>query len=360
MSSSLVPVPAGESAFTARRGIAPALAGLFRRLFAWFVSLFGARRTIRSVPALPALIAAGAEVEGLRREASLLRGQTAFYRSIFECTSDAIIVADLNGCITMFNQGAVEIFQLDEDLAIGDNLFRLCTEFCRPSGCEISGLLVRNKQVRNLRTEFMGLKGKITPVLLTLNFVTDQIGAPKAIVAVIKDNSEVEKLTYTDPLTGLYNVRYFQRKINEEYSRLSRGQMDALSMLFLDLDLFGKFNKDYGHQVGDEVLRRVSEVLMATVRCCDTAARYGGDELVVILPSTDDAGSLHLAERIRQRVSEIRIPVPDGPDIRVTVSIGSRTHRPVDCATNTVTLFIRQANMALLKAKEKRNRVCAG
>ncbi len=367
MQTSLVPARGNASRIAARRGIGPALVGLWRRLIANFGrpnALAGAVGNDDVPPAalvtsLPQLIAAGAEVEALRREADWLRCQATFYRSIFECSSDAIVVADLNGTITMFNQGAVEIFQLDADLAIGDNLFRLCTESCRPSGHELAQLLVRNKLIRSLRTEFMGLKGKTTPVLLTLNFVTGGNGTPTAIVAVIKDNSEVEKLTYIDPLTGLYNVRYFQRKINEEYSRLSRGQMDALSMLFLDLDFFGEFNKVYGHQVGDEVLRRVAEVLQTAVRCADTAARYGGEEFVVILPSTDEGGSLHLAERIRQRVADIRIPVEGRPDIRVTVSIGSKTHTPKD--NSTVTLFIRQANMAMLKAKQcGRNRVVNG
>jgi len=285
--------------------------------------------------------------------------QVAFLSYVFESTSDAVIVSDLRGSITMFNKGAEEIFEIEAELARGDNLFRLCTERIRGGCQDVNKMLCQNREIRNLRTQFVGLRGKITPGLLTLNFVRDSDGQEVAIVAVIKDNTEVEKLTYTDALTGLYNRRYFDQKIREEYGLLSRGQMRELTLLFLDIDFFGNFNKEYGHQVGDLVLQKVGEVLMNTVRVSDAATRYGGEEFAVIAPLTNEDGGQLLAERIRQRISDIRISVPGKKDIRITASVGVKTHRHTD--QNTVTVLIQQANMAMLEAKRAgRNRTHIG
>ncbi|MFA6604084.1 MAG: sensor domain-containing diguanylate cyclase [Patescibacteria group bacterium] len=285
--------------------------------------------------------------------------QPALLSYVFDSASDAIIVSDLRGTITMFNKGAEDIFEIEADLAKGDNLFRLCTERVRINGPDVSQMLCQNSEIRNLRTQFVGLRGKMTPGLLTLNFVCDDQGREVAIVAVIKDNTEVEKLTHTDALTGLYNRRYFDHKIREEYNMLSRGQIREMTLLFLDIDFFGNFNKEYGHQIGDLVLQKVGEVLMNTVRISDAATRYGGEEFAVIAPLTNEAGGQLLAERIRQRISEIRISIPGKKDVRITASIGVKTHRYQE--QETVTVLIQQANMAMLEAKRAgRNRTHIG
>src|SRR5687768_4627945 len=128
-------------------------------------------------------------IEKLRRQ----NGQLAFLTNVYKSTSDAVVVADLSGKITMFNKGAENIFELDETMALGDNLFRLCTD-STPDGPRIGRLLVENKRIENLRSELVGVAGKRTSVLLTVNFVEDEGGEPIAIVAVIKDNSQTERL----------------------------------------------------------------------------------------------------------------------------------------------------------------------
>lgn len=323
-------------------------------------------------------------------------GQIAFLTSVFKSTGDAVIVADLSGKITMFNKGAEQIFELEEDMAIGDNLFRLCTD-STPDGPRVSRMLVEHKRIENMRAELVGIKGRRTQVLLTVNFVEDDDGNPVAIVAVIKDNSQleqllsevtkkkeeverlyeaVEKLSVTDEKTGLWNSRYFNQKIADEHERLKRGHMSELSLIVIDIDNFKRFNDTYGHQTGDDVLKVVAEVLKNTVRKIDVPARFGGEEFMVILPATGREGALRLAERIRTAVTEIKVPlksaaqgalegsraslgVHDGATSRVTVtiSLGVRTHRPHD---STVGMLIHEADEAMYQAKRTgRNRTCA-
>lgn len=305
------------------------------------------------------------------------REKIAFLTNVFRSTGDAVIVAELSGSIVMFNEGAEAIFQLEKDLAVGDNLFRLCTD-SEPDGPRISRMLVENKRIENMRVELTGIRGKRTPCLLTLNFVEDEDGAAVAIVAVIKDNSvlenlftevtrkkeeverllvEVEKLSVTDEKTGMYNSRYFQQKITDEYERMKRGHMDALSLIVIDVDHFKRFNDTYGHQTGDLVLKMVADVTKRTVRKIDVPCRFGGEEFMVILPATGEQGAWKLAERIREAIAELKVPVKGDKEVGVTVSIGVRTHRPAD---STVGMFIHEADEAMYRAKQTgRNRTCA-
>jgi diguanylate cyclase (GGDEF)-like protein/PAS domain S-box-containing protein len=319
----------------------------FGSFFGWLVSLFARRQPV-AVAASDEVAAAHLTVRFYKEQAEKMRERVNFLENVFESTSDAVIVADKSGTIQMFNNGAVDIFEMEPVMAIGDNLFRLCTECARAGGQNVSQMLIKNQRIKNLRTVFVGLSGKMTPALLTVNFVHDREDEPTAIVAVIKDNSEVERLTYTDPLTGLHNRRYFDRKIEEEFSRMKRGLTGSLSLLFLDVDHFGDFNKTHGHQTGDIVLRKVAEELGMAIRSTDMTARFGGEEFVAILASTDEAGSMILAERVRQRIEAIEL-VEGEQHLRVTASIGSATAH-ADENTSAAEL-IRRANLAMLQAK---------
>ena len=129
-------------------------------------------------------------------------------------------------------------------------------------------------------------------------------------------NRELEALATTDGLTGLKNHRTFQAKLAEEYARAVRYHQ-PLSLLMLDVDHFKQFNDSFGHPAGDAVLRGVAEMLESTARDTDISARYGGEEFVVILPQTDEAGAVVIAERIRTSIENRTWD--KGP---ITVSLG--------------------------------------
>jgi diguanylate cyclase (GGDEF)-like protein len=155
----------------------------------------------------------------------------------------------------------------------------------------------------------------------------------------------------TDDLTGLPNFRAFRERIDAELERADR-YPGRFGVLVLDLDRFKKYNDTYGHQSGNEALRRVAQTIRETVRTVDFPARYGGEEFAVVVPQVDVAALTAIAERIRANVE--RLPPPrDGA--AVTVSIGAAIH-PDDGADRD-TLF-RTADERLYEAKRLgRNRV---
>lgn len=132
----------------------------------------------------------------------------------------------------------------------------------------------------------------------------------------------VQRQAVTDELTGLFNHRRFQEALAGETERAKRfGQ--PMSLVMIDIDNFKRVNDAYGHQIGDRVLAEVARVLRDSSREIDAPARYGGEELAVVLPQTDLEGAYRLAERVRHGIEAIAVPLPDGDEpLRVTASLG--------------------------------------
>jgi diguanylate cyclase (GGDEF)-like protein len=132
----------------------------------------------------------------------------------------------------------------------------------------------------------------------------------------------VQRQAVTDELTGLSNHRRFQEALGSELERARRFET-GVGLVMLDVDNFKLVNDTHGHQVGDTVLREVARVLRAESREVDEPARYGGEELAVILPAADLEGAFGLAERVREGIEALTFPVPSGPPLRVTASFGA-------------------------------------
>jgi diguanylate cyclase (GGDEF)-like protein len=160
----------------------------------------------------------------------------------------------------------------------------------------------------------------------------------------------VERRAVTDELTGLSNRRRFQETIAAEVERSKRfGQ--NLGLVMLDIDDFKAVNDTYGHQQGDMVLREVAKVLRASSREIDEPARYGGEELVVVLPGTDLEGAYNLAERMREGIEALRLPIvgdEDAEPLRVTASFGAAA---LPACADTVRGLVAAADEALYQAK---------
>ncbi|HEV3398034.1 MAG TPA: diguanylate cyclase, partial [Actinomycetes bacterium] len=177
--------------------------------------------------------------------------------------------------------------------------------------------------------------------------------AVQAAVAIenVQLHAEAERLSVTDPLTGAWNYRYFERRFEQEIER-SRRFGRVLALLMLDIDHFKSVNDRFGHQRGDEVLVEFRSRVTGSVRDIDTFARYGGEEFVLILPETNLEGGLAVAEKLR--VATHRTPFCEN-GIRLTVSIG------VACFPEHATdpeELLRAADEALYEAKlQGRDRV---
>ena len=165
---------------------------------------------------------------------------------------------------------------------------------------------------------------------------------------------EVKNLAIRDGLTGLYNYRHFWELLGHEVEQ-SRRYETPLSLLFLDLDSFKVINDTLGHSQGDAVLKTLADYLQGALRQADVICRYGGEEFVVLLPKTPFEQAIMLAERLRQKISEIVIPLPER-DLRFTVSIGVSSLSPgMDGEA-----LVNAADAAMYKAKQAgKNQVCA-
>jgi diguanylate cyclase (GGDEF)-like protein len=159
---------------------------------------------------------------------------------------------------------------------------------------------------------------------------------------------EIEKLSITDRLTGLYDHAYFQERLAEEVANAKRYKR-KVSLLMLDIDNFKKFNDTFGHPRGDQVLKKIGEVLREVIREGDIAARYGGEEFVVILPETAKAEAVRVAERVRRRIEREKFEGnKEFPLVTQSVSVGVATY-PDDALSKGD--LIEQADRALYRAK---------
>ena len=161
---------------------------------------------------------------------------------------------------------------------------------------------------------------------------------------------EIRALSLTDRLTGIANRRQLDEVLAAEYARARRYGAN-LAMVMADIDHFKSVNDEFGHNVGDTVIRTFARIIREQVRETDLAARFGGEEFVVLMPGTDADGAFQYADRIRTQFERETIPPIARP---VTASFGITTLEPAD----TVVSLFKRADQALYEAKDSgRNRV---
>lgn len=170
-------------------------------------------------------------------------------------------------------------------------------------------------------------------------------------------HDRLQRLAAIDPMTGLYNRRFGQTRLREEFTRVVR-QGGDLSLLIFDIDHFKRVNDTYGHLVGDRVLVRVTEAARRVFREGDVLVRYGGEEFYAIMPGASLKDVREIAERLRHIVEDTAIKDGD-QELKVTVSIGVTAYPPLQA--NDEEALIRRADEALYQAKRNgRNQVQVG
>lgn len=158
-------------------------------------------------------------------------------------------------------------------------------------------------------------------------------------------NEVLSQLSITDGLTKLHNHRYFQDHLTREIKRVSRTH-SPLTLILIDIDDFKQLNDTYGHAAGDDVLVSLAGIMNESARESDLIARYGGEEFVILMPNTDLAGAVHLAEKIRMAVESRRLIIGDRlKPVLVTISLG------VALFKGNRREFFAEADRALYRAK---------
>lgn len=197
----------------------------------------------------------------------------------------------------------------------------------------------------------------------TMGPLRDENGDFKYVYIMVYDLTELaasekanKKLSVTDALTGVFNRRFFENRLNEEFERHNRYKR-PLSLIVLDIDFFKQVNDTYGHLGGDFILKYFAEKIRQRIRSVDILARYGGEEFCCLLPETANEDAMNLAESIRGLIEESAFDF-NGTTIKITVSQGVAELIP---DSDTPETFFKRADTALYVSKDTgRNRVTSG
>ena len=293
-----------------------------------------------------------------------LKDEVAKWRVLIEQSREGIVILTENGSVYEANQRFADMlgYPMGEvrKLHVWDWDFRY-------SKTELREMLrTVDASGAHFETQHRRKDGSVIDVELSNNasVFPDQ----KLILCVCRDITEYRRteeelrenekkfreLSIVDELTQLFNYRHFLNQLRMEVLRSDRYEV-PLSLLFIDLDDFKKFNDSFGHIAGDRVLERIGEVITRCIRQTDYPFRYGGEEFAILLPMTPREGAAVIAERILQEFrNEPFTPIPVN-SVSVTVSIGVAQYNPPE----DVQEFVNRADKCMYTAKkEGKNRIC--
>jgi len=255
--------------------------------------------------------------------------------------------------LTRLLQGRHTVCLLDYQLGSRDGL-ELIRE-ARAAHCEVPIIFLTADSSERVDVDAMNagaldylVKGEISPAMLERSI--------RYALKLSETLAELRRLATRDALTGLLNRRELNRVLEEETDRATRFDR-RLSLVLLDLDHFKSVNDQHGHPAGDAVLKEIARRIQAEVREVDRVARYGGEELAVVLIELNHPAAMAVAERLLAVVRQAPVPLEDGGTLAVTASAGVAT---LPDAAGTVRELIERADRALYAAKlAGRDRVAA-
>ena len=186
--------------------------------------------------------------------------------------------------------------------------------------------------------------------------VNTQLYMQKLINDLKKSKEKLKLLTLTDPMTKLYNRRYFS-SISKDILNLAKRNKEHIAVLMIDIDRFKDINDTYGHYFGDEVIISLADEFKKQKRESDVVFRFGGEEFLILLPNTDIKGAKILAEKIRIAIENKILHFPNKKDLKYTISIGISASK-LSNKQEDIQEIINRADKALYKAKKDgRNKV---
>jgi len=286
-----------------------------------------------------------------------------------ENASDIVYKTDENGYFTFVNPAALRISGYKTEEIIGKH-FKLLV---RPDMYKEAIIFFANQLINKIcntyyeypiitkdghelwigqNMQLIMEKDRVTGFQAVARDISERRQAGKAL---IDSEKRYRELSIVDELTQLYNSRHFYFQLKIELDRSNRYEQ-PLTLLLLDLDDFKAFNDAYGHVEGDQVLRRLGQVVKRCLRETDFAFRYGGEEFTILLPMTTSADGAVMTERIRTEFKkELFSPAP-GQDVHVTLSIGLAQYK----LQEDMKAFVRRVDQLMYQAKKNgKDRVCS-
>lgn len=270
---------------------------------------------------------------------------------IFETMSDGAIVLDLSGRIIDFNAVAAGVFPALTEEALSSPIDRACADCAE--------LLIRVRA--DEESEFQITRetaGGSRHYHCRISYINGRTGATIGKLILLKDNTDstllmekLQELATIDPLTRVFNRRHLLElavKRIEFHARVGR----PLSVIMIDLDYFKTVNDNWGHLAGDEVLKTIAKTLSNGLRACDFIGRYGGEEFVCVLSETFGEAAFETAERLRESIRNLHIPISGNREISITASFGLYgVERPEK--GDTIDDYVERADAALYAAKAR-------
>lgn len=301
--------------------------------------------------------------------------------SVSDIEAGGIFLLDgtTNDLVLRAHRGVSEQFARHvERMTVGEGFARRAARARRPiiagdlpANAKFADVLARKEGIESLAAIPIMVKDRFLGVMNLISnrrrdFSDQEVRLLEAIasqIGVAVENAQLYEqameLAFTDGLTGLYNRRYLMEQIERELSRSHRSG-SPVTLIMIDLDGLKTINDRYGHHQGDSVLSEIGRIIKANTRSSDVAARWGGDEFVLLAPETDSSGAHKIADRIRSQVERFRTKM-DGVQVRVSISVGiaSCSAEPHSGHMATITELLQRADEAMYEAKKLGgNRLC--
>ena len=311
---------------------------------------------------------------GIDRNISNLGERVLQLETIYDTTPVALCMLDLDGRLVMSNKAMNGLLNISQEEATDSHFGRLMPDvwhqfqddfILAESGVEIPGreIIWRDRCYDTQPVALYNASNRVVGLSVTWVDITARREAEQKLASA---NQVLQQYAQRDHLTGLYNRRYMDECLLNEINQAVDDGF-PLSVCLADIDYFKRYNDNYGHQSGDNCLRAVAQALVSSRRRPeDNVSRYGGEEFLVILPRTDRAEALAVAERLRENINALTLPHVASPTGNLTISIGVATlyaceSLPPDTPLHMIASgLIHQADTALYAAKNRgRNQVVA-
>jgi two-component system, cell cycle response regulator len=299
-----------------------------------------------------------AQTEQLQHSIQLVEFANRRFAELFENLPIACFTFDAQGILHEWNHAAEQLYGYPKHEVLFRSMFeKVFTGEAAERMQQLMQMVLNGSTLQELETQDYDATGEVIYVMRSafpLRTPTGEIvGGIVTVVDVsarVEYERHLETLARTDGLTGIANHRAFQEFLQQHFHE-ARRYRQPLTLTLIDVDHFKQFNDAFGHQAGDEVLKRVARILRENVRQADFVARYGGEEFAIVFPSTDIESAMQVAERLRQAIEQ-----------------AEWEHRPVTASFGVASLLfcmktphelIAAADTALYQAKAAgRNRVC--